>query len=111
MGIFLVSSYVVKPDKQEEYQVMWRRWLEFKKKNPEKVKELKSSRLFTQAFGETYGKHIEMHEFDSIANYERYMEKASKNKEHSKIFENQMLLFVPGTVSMSIWNPVELSTL
>jgi len=39
------------------------------------------------------------------------MEKASKNKAHREIFENQMLLFVPETVSMSIWNPADISTL
>jgi len=60
---------------------------------------------------DTYGEDVEMHEFDSVADFERYMEKASKNKEHMKIFEDHMLLFVPGTVSMSVWNPVELSSL
>jgi len=46
-----------------------------------------------------------------MADYERYYDRAFKNKEHWRIFENQMLLFVPGTVSMSVWNPVDLSTL
>jgi hypothetical protein len=112
MSVFLISTYVVKPDKQEEYKAMYRRWLEYKKENPEEVKELepKSWRIFTQTFGDAYGKHMEIYEFDSIADYERFVERASKNKEHSEIFENQMLFFVPGTVSNSIWNPVDIST-
>ncbi len=111
MSIFLVSTYVVKPDRLEEYKEMMRRWLKFKKENPEEVREIKSSRVFTQTFGDIYGKYMEIHEFENMADYEGYYNKAFKNEEHRKIFENQMLLFVPETVSMSIWNPVDLSTL
>ena len=111
MSVFLVSTYVVKPDKLEEYKEIWRRWLRFKRENPKEVKELKSSRVFTQTFGDIYGKYIEIHEFENMADYESYWDKAFKNKEHWKIFEKQMLLFVPETVSMSIWKPVDLSTL
>jgi hypothetical protein len=100
MSVFLVSTYVVKPDKQEEY----------KKENPEKVKELKSWKVFTQTFGDIYGKYMEIYEFDSMADYERYAEKAYKNKEYSEIVQKQMLFFVPETVSNSIWNPVDIST-
>jgi len=109
VSVFLVSYYVVKPDKQEEYRAIYRRWREYKKENAEEVKELKSSKILTQTFGDIYGKYMEIHEFDSMADYERYVERASKNKEHSEIFENQMLFFVPGTVSNSIWNPVDIS--
>ena len=49
-----------------------------------------------------------MHEFDSMADSEGYMEKALKNDEHIRIFEDQMLPFVPGTASVSTWNPVGL---
>ena len=110
MSVFLVSYYVVKPEKLEEYRAMYRRWREYKKKNPEEVRELRSSKILTQTFGDIYGKYMEIHEFDSMADYERYVERATKNKEHSQIFENQMLCFVPGTVSNSIWDPVDIST-
>ena len=110
MSIFLVSTYVVKPDKQEEYKAMYLRLLEYKKENPEEVKELKSWKVFTQTFGDIYGKYMEIYEFDSMADYERYVEKASKNKEFSEIVQKQMLFFVPGTVSNSIWDPVDIST-
>ena len=113
MSDFLVSTYVVKPEKQEEYKAMYRRWLEYKKENPEEAKELepKSRRVFTQTFGDIYGKYMEIYEFDSMADYERFEERVSKNKKYSKIFENQMVYFVPETVSNSIWNPVDVSSL
>lgn len=112
MSVFLVSTYVVKPDKLEAYKAMYRRWLEYKNEHPEAVTELepKSWRIFTQTFGDVYGKHMEIYEFDSLTDYERFMERASKNKEYSEIFEQQMLCFVPGTVSNSIWSPVDIST-
>jgi hypothetical protein len=110
MSVFLISTYVVKPDKQEEYKAMYRRLLEYKKENPEEIKELKSWKVFTQTFGDIYGKCMEIYEFDSMADYERYVEKISKNKEFSEIVQKQMLFFVPETVSNSIWNPVDIST-
>jgi len=111
MSVFLVSTYVVKPEKQEEYKAMYRRLLEYKKENPEELKELKSWKVFTQTFGDIYGKYMEIYEFDSMADYERYVEKAYKNKEFSEIVQNQMLYFVPETVSNSIWNLVDISSL
>ena len=109
MSVFLVSTYVVKPDKQEEYKAMYRRWREYRKENPEEVKEIKSSRILTQTFGDIYGKYMEIYEFVSMADYERYVTRVSENKEFSEIFENQMLCFVSDTVSNSIWNPVDIS--
>ncbi len=53
---------------------------------------------------------MEIYEFDSMADYERYVEKAYKNKEFSEIVQKQMLFFVPETVSDSIWSPVDIST-
>jgi hypothetical protein len=90
---------------------MYRRLLEYKKENPEELKELKSWKVFTQTFGDIYGKYMEIYEFDSMADYERYVEKAYKNKEFSEIVQNQMLYFVPETVSNSIWNLVDISSL
>jgi hypothetical protein len=90
---------------------MYRRLLEYKKENPEELKELKSWKIFTQTFGDIYGKYMEIYEFDSMADYERYVEKAYENKEFSEIVQNQMLYFVPETVSNSIWNPVDISSL
>ena len=111
MSVFLVSTYIVKPEKQEEYKATYRKWIEYKKENPEEFKELKSWRIFTQTFGDIYGKHMEIYEFDSMADYERFVMKLSENKELSEIFKNQMLCFVPDTVSNSIWNPVDISAL
>lgn len=66
-------------------------------------------RLFTQRFGGTYGRYVEMHEFDNMADFEKHRDRALKNEEHMEIFEGQMLLFVPDTVSVRIWSPVDLT--
>jgi len=71
MSVFMIVTHVVKPDKQEECKEIWRNWLGYKKENPEEVEEPKSSRLFNQAFGDTYGKYMEIHGFDSLADCER----------------------------------------
>jgi len=42
MTIFVVETYVVKPGKQGELMLLLRRMREYKEKNPEASKEMKS---------------------------------------------------------------------
>ena len=72
MKIFDVETFVVKPEKQEEFMQLRQRFLKYMKKNPEKFKEMKSYKRFVQMWG-GISKFIEMYEFDSMADLEKYM--------------------------------------
>lgn len=108
MGILVVQTYVVKPEKQEEYKAFLQRWLQFMKENPKEVEEIKSTKMFTQTIGGVFGGIVEMLEFNSLSDIDKYMQKAFKNKEHMKLDKEQELFTVPGTRSISIWSPLEL---
>ena len=74
MAVFILETYVVKPEKQGEFMASLQRILKYKKENPEKFKEMKSKKIFSQMFGGISGEYIEMNEFGNMADAEKYME-------------------------------------
>ena len=107
MTVFMVETYVVKPKKQEEYQSLIQRFLEYKKENPKLFKEVKSFRLFHQVFGGLAGAYIEMWEFDNMADLEKCWMKESKDEEFMKIHKEFMLFVESTTFSINVWSAVK----
>jgi hypothetical protein len=106
MAIFKVETYVIKPEKQEEYMAVVKKWAAYIK-NKEKCKELKSWRLFSQAIGGNTGAYVEMGEFENLANFEKIMNRIEQDKEFiTTIMSPWMSCIVPGTYSMNIWKSV-----
>jgi len=105
MTVFIVSTYVVKPEKQAEFKSLLRKWQKYMKENTEKLKEMKSWKLYTQTFGSVYGAYIEQVEYDSLAELEKCNARLLKDKEISKLSQEAMALI--DTVSMSAWEPVK----
>lgn len=107
MSVFVVEIYLVKPEKQGEYQSLIQRLLQYKRQNPQLFKEVKSFRLFHQMFGGLAGAYIEMWEFDSMSDLEKCWTKELKDEGFMKIHKEFMLLIVPDTFSINTWNAVE----
>jgi hypothetical protein len=106
MTIFKVETYVIKPEKQEEYMAVVEKWKAYIK-NKEKVKGLKSWKLFSQMIGGTTGAYVEMGEFENLAVFEELMDRIEQDKEFiTKIMSPWMSCIVPGTYSMTIWKSV-----
>jgi hypothetical protein len=103
MTLFVVDKYVIKPEKQDEFMALIKKMDEYRKANPETFKELKSWRLLSQWFGYTC---MGMGEFDSLADIEKYGTKVSEDKVYAKMWQDFMLLTVPATYSVNIWNAV-----
>jgi len=106
MTVFIVETYVVKPEKQEEFMSALKRILNYKKENPAKFKEMKSKKIFSQMFGGVSGGYIEMNEFDNMADAEKYMARALKDEEFKRLYQEAKLLLVPATYSLSVWDSV-----
>jgi len=106
MGVVMVNTWVIKPEKQAEFKQMWKRYLKYVKENPEKFKELKSIKLFTQTFGGIYGAYVELVEYENLADYEKLIVRILKDEGFMKIFQELMLLMEPGTFSLNVWNSV-----
>jgi len=104
MGVFIVNTYVVKTEKQEEFMEFVKKFLEYRKENPEKFKECKSWKIFRQAFGGISGAYIEMMEFESMNDAEKWGAKMRKDEAMMKIREEFMPLIDPATQSMKLWH-------
>jgi hypothetical protein len=103
MTIFKVETYVVKPEKQEEYMALVEKWVAYIK-NKEKCKELKSWKLFSQTIVGTMGLYMEMGDFESLADYEKMMNRIIHDKEFLTTFLPFYDCVVPATDSINIWN-------
>jgi len=85
---------------------MLKRINEYKKENPEKFKEMKSKKIFSQLFGGISGGYIEMIEFDNMADAEKYLARESEDEGFMKLYQEALLLLVPAAYSMNVWEPV-----
>jgi hypothetical protein len=112
MNKVYVSTYVVKYEKQKEFQASvkpaLKQFLKYKKTNPKAFEGLKSWRLFQQEYGGVAGTYVEMWEFKSIEEMEKFNARMMKDKEMKKIYApeefNKMIDHT--TVTQSIWNTV-----
>ena len=102
MTVFLVENFVVKPDKQMEFLAYKEKWKKF---FAPLLKELKSYRMFSQMFDGSYGGFVEMWEFESLADLEKFFGKV-KSDYMKKFYPEFASLIVPGAYSMSVWNSV-----
>ena len=106
MSIFIVDTYVVKPEKQEEFTSFIQRFLKYRKENPKKFKEWKSWKIFRQGFGDISGAYVEMMEFENMADAEEWGTRMRKDEVMMKIREAFMLLIDPTTHSMKLWHTI-----
>ena len=106
MSVFVIETYVVKLEKQEELMSLLQRIRKYKEENPERFKEMKSKRIFSQMFGGISGGYIEMNEFDNMADAEKYMAREFKDKGFMKLYQEAKLLLVPATYSLNVWKSV-----
>jgi hypothetical protein len=110
MSVFIVMTYVVKPEKQEEFMSLAQGFLKYKKENPELFKNVKSWKLFAQMFGGFSGGHIEVWEFDNLTDVEKHRTRILKDErareEIKKIHQEFTRLIEPATLSTNVWNPV-----
>lgn len=105
MTVFVVETFVVKPEKQAEFMKVSKKYLEWIKKHPQLFKEMKSHKMFAQMFGGNMGGYVEMSEFENLEDCEKCNRRAMQNKEFmTTINAEGMTLIVPGTHSMSTWN-------
>ena len=108
MTVFKVETYIIKPDKKEEYMAIIKKWAAYIKKNKEKCKELKSWKLFSQMIGGNIGGYVELGKFENLAEYEKFINRIEQDEEFittiaSPFFNNCL---VPATYSLNIWNSV-----
>jgi len=110
MNIVNVSTYVIKYEKQTEFQALMKKFLKFKKANPKVFEGVKSFRLFQQEYGGVVGSYVEMWEFKSKEEMEKFnaamMKTMMKHKELKEIDTEFHKMVDHTTLTSSIWNIV-----
>ena len=106
MGILVVETYVVRADRQMDFASFWKKFLAIKKKNADTFREVKSFKAFTQVFGGISGAHIDVWEYESLADLAGAYSRMSKDKEFMKLQEEFTLLIETHTYSTNVWNSV-----
>jgi len=108
MAVFMVETYVVKPEKQTDFTVWIKKYFAGIKKHPQLFKEVKSHKMFAQMLGGSWGGYVEMWEFESVADCEKCLNRVLQDKEWmTTLWAEAVAFVVAGTHSMSIWNSVE----
>ena len=105
LSVFLVETYVLKPEKQAElaaYKKKWRKFFGYKDGRLLSFKEEKSHRMFSQLIGNADG-YVEMFEFESLAGIERFLGKLMKSGYMTKLYPVFISLIVPDSRSTSVW--------
>lgn len=107
MTVFLVSTWVVKLDKASEYMAFSKKYLTWMKERPDLFKEVKSYKVFSNMLGGNYSGGVEMIEFESLSDLEKWLNRYTSDKEHmTKIWPEFAPLVVPETFSSSVWASV-----
>jgi len=81
--------------------------LKYMKDNPKLFKEMKWTKTFTQMFGGTYGTHITLMEFNTLADMEKLNNRTMKDKALMKLNNEMMLLIEPATDTSNVWTTLE----
>jgi len=102
-SIFWVHQSVLKPEKTGEYAAWLKKYEAWTQGQAELFKEVKSVKLLSQVIGNSMGSFLELWEFESLADLERWLVKYSSNKEVAVWHQEWMAMIVPGTWSSSMW--------
>ena len=107
MTVFIVETYVVKPEKQAEFMAFVKKLATWKEKNPKRFKEVRSWKLFAQMFGGNVGGYVEVWEFENLAESEKFSNRIMEDKEFiTNIYAELPSLLVPAKHLVNVWNSV-----
>lgn len=108
MTVFLVETYVIKPEKRAEFTayIEKEKRSEILQKRPQFFKEVKSYKMFAQVLGGNFDGYVEMWEFENLADCEKMFNRVMQSDYMTTLYPEFASLIVPATHSMSIWNSV-----
>ncbi len=105
MTTFLVSTYIVKPDKLAQHTAWGKNLVASMKQNPDQFREVKSLKVCHQKSKDTPGKFVALWEFENPTNRKRWEKRFHKKQiALSKDFTE---LLVPETFATQVWTPIK----
>ena len=67
MTVFVVETFVVKPEEQAEFMKFSKKYVEWIEKHPQLFKEIEPHKMFAQISGGNVDGYVEMSEFENLA--------------------------------------------
>jgi hypothetical protein len=105
MTVYWASTYFVKLAKREEFISAMKKQKEHIAKHRQEFKEIKSWRLYTQVYGGTYMSFIDIWEYDSQADLDKYEPEWAPGGRLAEFGAAYMNLVEGETMSSLIWKP------
>jgi antibiotic biosynthesis monooxygenase (ABM) superfamily enzyme len=107
MSIVFVLTYGIKDGKRAEYLALMKKLRKIMKADPKLFEGLISWRLFEQEYGGVAGTYVEMCEFKSMEDMEKWEKRIFEHKEIKELVTELHKIEDPHTpVTQSIWNTV-----
>jgi hypothetical protein len=97
MTVFLVRTYVVKPDKLSEHNAWGKKLVASMKKRPDLFGGVKSLRVLSHRYGGCVGGFTAMWKFESLAEAEKWENHFIEVAEQPNLRSEFMALIVPGS--------------
>lgn len=106
MTVFLVRTYIVKPDKLRAHIDWGKKLIVLMKKQPNLFAGVKSMRVFSHKYGGKVGGYTAMWKFDNLVDAEKWERSFLDVKEEMSLRSEFLALIVPGSYSEYIWEPI-----
>ncbi len=106
MTVFIVRTYIVKPDKLQEHLDWGKKLVKLMKKQPGLFGEVLSMQVLSHKYGGCVGGFTAMWKFKTFADSEKWVHGFSAVKEEIDLRSEFLSLIVLGSYSECIWESV-----
>lgn len=97
MAFINVGMYTVREERKQEFFALSKKIDGHMKKSKLLTEAVKSRRLFTRSLGGTFGEFIDVWEFRSWTDYDKYLRSYGEDKTWAGFWKEFMLLVEPAT--------------
>jgi hypothetical protein len=108
--VFIVRTYVVKPDKLTEHNEWGKKLVALMKEKPGLFKGVKSMKVFNHKYGGSVGGFTAMWGFEKLSNIKGWEKDFNEIPEEMALRTEFLDLVVPGSYSACIWESIKTMT-
>lgn len=105
MTIFVVETYVVKPENQAKIAPVFQKFMKLTEERKAKFKMVKSFKLYSQWIG-AVGGYMDIWELKSLADFDVWCKSIEADDALMKAYLEWYSLIVPDSYNLHIWNNV-----
>jgi hypothetical protein len=104
MVIYVVETWVLRPERLEDFPAFLEKWKKIMKEKKHLFKELKSWNIYSTMFGTSHS-GMGIWEYESMADLEKSMSPFHSDPDVKKLVDELWTFVLPGTHREEIWKP------